>query len=197
MDFYEELGVSPAAREAEIHRAYRRMVRLFHPDQYLDPEIKAIAGREMIRLNEMMRTLTDPERRRRYDLFLLSGLRNLSRPLRIPWRQRFSLALDAGSDRIATAAREMLATLSGTHRPLAATVFFACLMGLIFGWLQLGGIRATPEHLVSKASAVAPRPATSPRLLIDSISKVQHTSALRLHAPRLNSGVAPAPLSGY
>ena len=75
MDYYEELGVGRDASEAEIRQMYRRAVKLFHPDQFQDEDRKAMANRQMIRLNEMLDTLTTAERRRGYDLSLVAGLR--------------------------------------------------------------------------------------------------------------------------
>jgi DnaJ domain len=72
-DYYALLDVPPDADEATIRLAYRRLARLYHPD---------VAGsgslERMQRLNVAYRTLSDPERRRTYDL---------SRPV-APARQR-------------------------------------------------------------------------------------------------------------
>ena len=62
-DYYALLDVSPDADEATIRLAYRRLARLYHPD---------VAGsgslERMQQLNVAYRTLSDPERRRTYDL---------------------------------------------------------------------------------------------------------------------------------
>ena len=65
--FYEELGVAPGASPEEIRDAFRSLVRLLHPDHQTDPQLKAIAERQMRKLNRIHFVLSDPERRREYD----------------------------------------------------------------------------------------------------------------------------------
>ncbi len=60
---YETLKVSPNASQAEIKQAYRRLVKLFHPDsnqQTADRE-------EIIRINAAYEVLGDNQNRRNYD----------------------------------------------------------------------------------------------------------------------------------
>lgn len=77
MTYYEELGLPPYATEAEVKRSYKRLTLLLHPDQHQDPEIKVLADVQMRRLNEIVETLTDPERRRAYDRDLRTYLHNV------------------------------------------------------------------------------------------------------------------------
>jgi len=65
--FYEELGVAPDASAEGIRDAFRLYVRLLHPDQQTDPQLKEIAEKEMRKLNRIHAVLSDPESRRRYD----------------------------------------------------------------------------------------------------------------------------------
>ena len=59
---YELLCVTPEATADEIRNAYRRLIRLYHPD------VSGAAGEAMtLRLNEARRELLDPESRARYD----------------------------------------------------------------------------------------------------------------------------------
>jgi DnaJ domain len=71
MTYYEELGLSPRATEAEVKRSYKRLTLLLHPDQHQDPEIRALAETQMKRLNEIVSILADPQQRLVYDQGLL------------------------------------------------------------------------------------------------------------------------------
>ncbi|MGH9187425.1 MAG: molecular chaperone DnaJ [Acidimicrobiales bacterium] len=64
-DHYALLGVSRTATAEEIKKAYRSLARQLHPDANPDPEAEA-RFKEVARAYEV---LSDPERRRRYDMF--------------------------------------------------------------------------------------------------------------------------------
>ncbi len=68
--FYEELGVTSEASPEEIRDAFRLFVRLLHPDQQTDPQLKEIAEKQMRKLNRIYDVLSDPESRRDYDELL-------------------------------------------------------------------------------------------------------------------------------
>lgn len=72
MDYYETLGVSRDATPEEIKRAYRRLARQYHPD--VNPGDKQ-AEERFKAINEAYEVLSDPEKRRRYDLFGRAGVR--------------------------------------------------------------------------------------------------------------------------
>jgi curved DNA-binding protein CbpA len=65
--FYEELGIAPNASPEEVRDAFRLFVRLLHPDQQTDPQLKEIAENQMRKLNRVYAVLSDPESRREYD----------------------------------------------------------------------------------------------------------------------------------
>ncbi|WP_219470580.1 DnaJ C-terminal domain-containing protein [Nonomuraea rhizosphaerae] len=64
-DFYEVLGVGRDADQDEIQRAYRKLVRKYHPDVNKDPG----AENAFKEISEAYSVLSDPEMRRRYDAF--------------------------------------------------------------------------------------------------------------------------------
>jgi molecular chaperone DnaJ len=65
MDFYAILGVTREASHMEVKRAYRRLARRFHPDINPGDDVAAVRFKEIAQAYE---TLSDPERRRHYDL---------------------------------------------------------------------------------------------------------------------------------
>jgi len=64
MDFYILLGLERGATVSDIKRAYKRLARRFHPD--INPGDR-MAAAQFRQIAEAYETLSDPDRRRRYD----------------------------------------------------------------------------------------------------------------------------------
>ncbi|GLW06727.1 molecular chaperone DnaJ [Microtetraspora sp. NBRC 13810] len=77
-DFYEVLGVGRKATQDEIQRAYRKLVRVYHPDVNKDPG----AEDRFKEITEAYEVLSDPATRRRYDSYG-PGFRRM--PEGAPW----------------------------------------------------------------------------------------------------------------
>ncbi len=64
-DYYNILGVSRDADEAEIKKAYRKLARRYHPDVNKDPD----AEEKFKEVNEAYEVLKDADNRQAYDRF--------------------------------------------------------------------------------------------------------------------------------
>ncbi len=65
-DYYEVLGVSKDANEAELKKAFRALARKFHPDKNPDDAESEQLFKEV---QEAYAVLSNPEQRRQYDMF--------------------------------------------------------------------------------------------------------------------------------
>jgi len=63
-DYYESLGVSRGAGDADIKKAFRKLAREFHPDVAKD---KKRAEEKFKEINEAYEVLSDPAKRKKYD----------------------------------------------------------------------------------------------------------------------------------
>eukprot|EP00455_Lapot_gusevi_P022747 TRINITY_DN236_c0_g1_i1.p1 TRINITY_DN236_c0_g1~~TRINITY_DN236_c0_g1_i1.p1 ORF type:complete len:506 (+),score=151.41 TRINITY_DN236_c0_g1_i1:60-1577(+) len=67
-DYYKVLGVSRDAEENEIKKAYRQLALKWHPDKNREPEeVRLEAEKKFKEIGEAFATLSDPQKRRRYD----------------------------------------------------------------------------------------------------------------------------------
>src|SRR5437016_12041148 len=64
MDLYILLGLAREATVSDIKRAYKRLARRYHPD--INPGDR-MAAAQFRKIAEAYETLSDPDRRRRYD----------------------------------------------------------------------------------------------------------------------------------
>ena len=59
---HEVLGVRPGASPEEIKKAYRELVKKYHPDRYKDHPLESLAKEKMQEINEAYDALSNPGR---------------------------------------------------------------------------------------------------------------------------------------
>ena len=64
-DYYKILGISPSANTKEINEAYRKLAFRNHPDRN---QMSLEADKKMREINEAYATLSNPTKRKEYDI---------------------------------------------------------------------------------------------------------------------------------
>ena len=121
MDYYRTLGVSYAASEDQIKHAYRRLAIRYHPDKNPDPAAEAIFKE----VNEAYDVLSDPEKRRLYDLRLNSPLVEVTQNAPVP-RHRDPAYRPTRPKTYRKSERERLHELMAEYVPIARIVTLVC-----------------------------------------------------------------------
>ena len=73
-EYYAFLNLTPECTDEEIKVAYRRLALLWHPDRHTDADSRERATAQFARLTQIHDVLTDPKRRKLYDLYGEKGL---------------------------------------------------------------------------------------------------------------------------
>lgn len=68
-NYYDVLGVPKSASQDEIHKAYRKLARKFHPDLHDDPKDKDRVKQRFQQVQQAYDVLGDEEKRKKYDKF--------------------------------------------------------------------------------------------------------------------------------
>ncbi|MDH4328650.1 MAG: DnaJ domain-containing protein, partial [Nitrospira sp.] len=72
-DYYDILGVEKTVSDDELKKAYRKMARQHHPDLHTGDHQKKSAEEKFKEINEAYETLSDQDKRKRYDMFGHAG----------------------------------------------------------------------------------------------------------------------------
>jgi hypothetical protein len=177
MNFYEALNLSPKATVEEIEQAYRQLARLVHPDFHPD---QANASEDRMKvLNQVRDTLTDSERRAKYDAELIKSSAG--------WKTGALQAIQLN----------LRWNLAWSDKPWAFVIVTGIVLGLILGcslWLHrrpsasssplsinqpassLPSQFSTSDPKISAVTAPLVKPAVAPSKLPPQV--VQHGSSL-------------------
>ena len=78
MNPYEVLGLKPGASQDEIKSAYRKLIKQYHPDKFIDNPLKNLAEEKMIEINEAYNSLTKNSGNTNYNSSNASNYNNSS-----------------------------------------------------------------------------------------------------------------------
>jgi len=134
---YELLCVTPDATADEIRNAYRRLIRLYHPD------VSGVAGEAMtLRLNQAKRDLLDPMLRARYDRKRSPATAGPRVPdeWHPPVRPERTAAAPSGRHRVQDRAWMVIA--------VGAIVVIVAITTIVFAWSYSGPLGLTTPRVV-------------------------------------------------
>lgn len=66
-DYYQVLGLSKTATEADIKKAYKKLAIKWHPDKNLNNKEQAV--QKFREITQAYQNLSDPEKRKIYDTY--------------------------------------------------------------------------------------------------------------------------------
>lgn len=164
MTYYEEFGLSPAASAEQIHRCYKALAKLLHPDQIPDENLKRLAELQMRRLNQIQAVLTDPQKRRQYD----AELEARREPVRWPAEARRMRPRIHGSQ------RRLLIGLCAWGLPVGAIIILLLILST-----DGAGARPLPAPVTPAEVAVESPPVDAPAALISNEPKTVPPVSLR------------------
>eukprot|EP01023_Acetabularia_acetabulum_P018632 TRINITY_DN19408_c0_g2_i1.p1 TRINITY_DN19408_c0_g2~~TRINITY_DN19408_c0_g2_i1.p1 ORF type:complete len:267 (-),score=47.49 TRINITY_DN19408_c0_g2_i1:18-818(-) len=75
LSFYAVLNVSKSASQEDIRKAYRKLASVVHPDKHTNDELAQAAKTCFTRLTEAYEVLSNPEKRKIYDVYGRLGLK--------------------------------------------------------------------------------------------------------------------------
>lgn len=87
-DFYASLGVERTASKAAIIAAFRRLAMKWHPDRHVDAADKADVEKRFKMIKTAYETLSDDDKRARYDREYSFGSRPHRESARQPWQHQ-------------------------------------------------------------------------------------------------------------
>lgn len=147
MDYYRILGVSHSASEEQIKHAFRRLAIKYHPDKNPDPQAENIFKE----INEAYDVLSDPEKRRVYDLRLNNPLVDLVQNQTGP-RHRDPAYRPARPKVHRRSERENLRELMAQYLPIAQKVIFGCFFLSFFLFIDFIWPRQIHDEKVERTS---------------------------------------------